>query len=114
MLTTGPLGRLTSRARFPGVGGEDNFDKATQQWARLTASEGIDNKWECSWYGYKFESAYAYYRWSQTDSSKKENSKGLLVDLRQIADDPDFELVTERCGDDTLRNRFRWLWRQVK
>lgn len=98
----------------PGIGGDDNFEKANKQWQRLVGQEAIDNKWECPWYLAKFESIYAYHAWSKTDSSKEEQVQRLLEELRQVADDPDFSLVSENCGDDVLRNRYRWLWNLVK
>ena len=99
----------------PGAGADDAaFEKATKLYLQLTRQEERENKWECAWYELKFENFYAFYRWGQLDSSKLASTKGFLEDLRSAAQDPEFLLVTEKCGGETLRKRFLWLWDKVR
>lgn len=107
-------GDAQSLVEVPGVGGGENLARAVLQWHRLISAEAVEGKWECAWYELKFELAYAYQQWSQADSSKRELAERVLFELRQLADDPEFDAVASRCGDDVLKTRFQWLWQQVR
>ena len=98
----------------PGAGQEGDFDKATKLWLKLTQQAANTDKWSCEWYELKFQTFYSYYRWGQLDSSKLTSTKEYLEDLRVSAQDPEFLLVSEKCGDELLRKRFLWLWEKVR
>jgi tetratricopeptide (TPR) repeat protein len=103
-------GDARNMVEIPGVGGAERLEKATRYWVQL---EGTEEKWSCPWYELKFLTAYAYYQWGQLDSAKLETAKKVIADLRQLAEDPNFEEVEKQCGE-VLRRRFLWLWDKVQ
>jgi tetratricopeptide (TPR) repeat protein len=107
-------GDAVNIVEVPGVGGEDNLSDAATQYRRLVEAEAVERKWECEWYKLKFELSYAYLGWSQLDSDKLAEARQVLVDLRELAADPNFDAAADKCGGDVLQKRLQWLWRKVQ
>jgi len=57
----------------------------------------------------KLDLAFAYWRWGEIDSAKKESAKGQIENLRADVGS-DFGLIE----DDEIRARFLWLRSQVR
>jgi len=100
----------------PGVGDAALFEKATSWLAKITNSM---EKWQCDWYGRKFELAYGYYQWGKVDSAKKESAMRQVATLRtELGNDlrggGGIPGIQDACGDDVLRQRFMTLWDLVQ
>jgi len=93
----------------PGVGGTDeNFNEGTDILIQLAGSMR-EEKWTSPWYELKLDLAFAYWRWGEIDSAKKESAKGQIENLRADVGS-DFGLIE----DDEIRARFLWLRSQVR
>ncbi|MCH2103444.1 MAG: tetratricopeptide repeat protein [Planctomycetes bacterium] len=104
------------------------LDKVIETLNAISNSKEVD-KWTCDWYGYKFQLAYTYYvyataDWGPQDQRKKDSARRQLDVLVQefganfegietACEEADDELKA-RFGDDVLRRRFVWLWREVQ
>ncbi len=108
-------GDATTIVEVPGVGDAETIEDATRYWLQLTsASQAAGHQYDCEWYDLKFQTFYAYYRWSALDSKKLGDVKGYVEEFRIKSTDPEFKSVAEKCGDDVLRKRFLWLWDKVR
>ena len=95
----------------PGTGGAADLEVATRFFTKLANAA---TKWEGPWYQLKFETAYAFYAWSQEDSAKRETTKEILDNLKQRSGDDRLNHITEMTGNDLLRSRFLWLASKVR
>jgi hypothetical protein len=119
------------------------LDKVIETLNAISNSQEVD-KWTCDWYGYKFQLAYTYYvyataDWGPQDSRKKDSARrqlDVLVQefgtefngIEEACGDADLEAAVEseditreqaedlkkRFGDNVLRRRYVWLWREVQ
>jgi tetratricopeptide (TPR) repeat protein len=94
-----------------GVGGAENFEKAGPWWRKISTRF---EKWtDCNWYEAEFQRIWTYYQYSKEDSAKLSYAKDVLNTIRAEVG-TGFELIQENCNGDTrLRDRFRWLARQL-
>ncbi len=104
---------------IPGVGGEENYRRASELLDKLVSQEANRGEeghgaWSCPWYELKFEQLYLFERWGELDSSQKAVAKRLLEDLRGHLGDPDLKAVATSCGDEALRKRFQWLGNRLR
>ena len=75
----------------------------------LNSAAAEPGKWTDPWYEMKFDLAFAYLRWSEVDSNKKTSSQGQIKNL--IPDlGSDFGLIET----EPIREKYKWLWDQVK
>lgn len=100
----------------PGVGDPALFEKATDWLVKISNSM---EKWECEWYGRKFELAYAYYQWGKVDSAKTDTAMRQIATLRtelgnELRGGDGIPGIQDTCGDDVLRQRFMTLWDLVQ
>ena len=119
------------------------LDKVIETLNAISNTQEVD-KWTCDWYGYKFQLAYTYYvyataDWGPQDSRKKDSARrqlDVLVQefgtefngIEEACGDADLEAAVEseditreqaedlkkRFGDNVLRRRYVWLWREVQ
>ena len=92
-----------------GVGGAENFGKATETLNKLTeASE----KWEADWLAYKLDLIYAYHQWGQLDGKKLETAKSqieFLANPSNLGSQFKHELI-----DEPMRQKYLWLAEELK
>lgn len=94
----------------PGVGDAESIERACKIIDTIANST---DRWECPWYGIKFDLAYGYYKWGSFDSSKLESAKRQLNQMRSDLGD-NLEQMTPSCdGDDSLRQKYLWLLRKL-
>jgi len=116
-------GAGTTEAEFQGA--VDTLDKVANS----------VEKWECEWYAYKFQIAYAFYVWATAeggpkDSRKLESVKNQLAPLQlelgsQFQGGKGVPGVDANCdaappelaalyGGEVLRQRYVWLWQKAQ
>ncbi len=96
---------------IPGAGGAENLKRACDYLNQLTNSEKQNGEgaWSCPWYELTFETAYAYYQWSRSDSSKIESTRQILQTLVDFLADERLGDVADKCGNEALQRRYLWL-----
>lgn len=101
----------------PGIGGAENFAKASKYWTKLIGqceNRDDEGKWSCPWYELKSLRAYNFLKWGELDSNQKKLGKKIIDDMIVFMEgDKKMGLVAEACGDDTLQNRLIWLYRKL-
>ena len=100
---------------IPGVGGAENFKKATKHWQSLeNLAASRHGKWTCEWYSVKTERIYCYYRYGQLDSAHLATAKK-QIEFIQSELTPSMQGITEECGgDDTLQQRLKWMEKKLR
>jgi TolA-binding protein len=102
--------RSSSVTEILGVGTPEDVALAAQWLAVLTNRE---DKYEAAWYQLKFDTIFAWRRWSQTETDKREGAVNQISTLQQDVED-DFSGIQKDMNEkgfngDMLRQHFIWL-----
>ena len=106
--------RASDIAEVLGVGTPEDVALAAQWLVVLTNRE---EKYEAAWYQLKFDTIFAWRRWSQTENDKREGAVNQLQTLQQDVG-ADFSGIQEDMNEkglngDMLRQHFLWLSKKL-